>query len=133
MRTLLEALDLTCDELSVHFVSKREIAKLHELYFQDPTPTDTISFPLDSPGDAKLPCRHLGEVFVCPAVALEYAKKKNLNPYLETTLYLVHGILHLLGYDDMRPRDKQKMRQKEKICLRNLQKARAVLKSPTKK
>lgn len=113
VRKLLAHLKVQCDEIDIHFVTKRAIAKLHEEHFGDKAPTDTISFPLDK--------THLGIVFVCPAIAQEYAVKHNLDPYEETTLYLVHGILHLLGYDDLTPKERRKMRKKERECLRALE------------
>ena len=112
VRKLLAHLKVRCDEIDIHFVTKNAIAKLHEEHFDDPTPTDTISFPLDE--------THLGIVFVCPAVAKEYAAAHNLDPTAETTLYLIHGILHLLGYDDLTPKDRRRMEQKERACLRFL-------------
>jgi probable rRNA maturation factor len=57
---ILKELDVSCDEIAVHFVTAHSIAKLHKIYFDDPTPTDTISFPLDVPGSS--PNCHLGEV-----------------------------------------------------------------------
>ncbi len=72
---------------------------------------------------------HLGEVFVCPKTALEYVQKKGGNPYLETSLYLVHGILHLLGYDDLTPKERTKMRQQERSVLKMLKSKKALLNS----
>jgi probable rRNA maturation factor len=43
-----------------------------------------------------------------------------LDPYRETILYLVHGLLHLVGYNDLEPKDKAAMRRKEKSCMRKL-------------
>lgn len=108
----LDYLDCQCDEVSIYLVSTKAICKLHEEFFQDPSTTDCISFPLDK--------KHLGEIFVCPATAVAYAKKKKLNPYRETALYIVHGLLHLLGYDDLRAKDKRTMRKKEKSCMAHL-------------
>lgn len=103
----------SCDEVSVYFVKTAEISKLHADYFDDPSPTDCISFPLDDTQDSE-GYRHLGEVFVCPAVALSYATKKSLDPTQETLLYIIHGLLHLLGYDDQDPKAKRRMRRAEK-------------------
>ena len=86
-----------------------ELAKLHDQFFQDPTPTDCISFPLDQ--------QHLGEIFVCAKTAVEYATKRNLPPYEELSLYVIHGILHCLGFDDLEPSEKRIMRKKEKRCM----------------
>lgn len=112
VREIIHFEGFACDEVSVYLVSKRKIAKLHAVYFNDPTPTDCISFPLDS--------SFLGEVFVCPEVAVEYAKRHGLDPYQETTLYIIHGLLHLMGYDDIHSKDRQAMRRAERRHLKHL-------------
>lgn len=98
----------------IHFVTKAKIGALHRTYFDDPSPTDCISFPMDTPSKEAL----LGEVFVCPAVAVEYAKEHGLDPKNEVLLYVIHGLLHLLGYDDCDPKSRKEMRRQEKQCLR---------------
>lgn len=118
--------EVTCDEVIVHFVTKEEIASLHADFFDDPSVTDCISFPYDRTSNIKPDI--LGEIFVCPAVAKDFASKKNLNPLEETTLYLVHGLLHLLGFDDMKSEDKRKMRGEEKKLMRYLTIKNALLK-----
>ncbi len=115
---ILSFLQVEWEELSIYFVTKKKIAELHEQFFNDPTETDCISFPL---GD-----KHLGEIFVCPEVAIDYATKHNLDPSEETLLYLIHGILHLIGYDDLDPMKRREMRKMEKKCLKHL----AILKNP---
>ncbi|MBS0654637.1 MAG: rRNA maturation RNase YbeY [Verrucomicrobia bacterium] len=104
-----------CDELAIFFVSEKQICEMHGRYFNDPSPTDCISFPMcdeEEPGYS-----YLGDVFVCPETAMNYAEKHGIDPYRETTLYIVHGLLHLLGYDDMDPVSKRQMRRKEKKYL----------------
>ncbi len=110
---LLEHLHCPHDEVSVYFVTTKQICSLHEQFFNDPSPTDCISFPLDT--------HHLGEIFICPETALLYAKKHTLDPRKELTLYLVHGILHCLGFDDLTPKQKRTMRKKEKHCMQFLE------------
>jgi probable rRNA maturation factor len=110
--SILSLFKSTPEEVSIYFVSKKKISDLHAQFFQDPTPTDCISFPIDK--------EHLGEIFVCPKVAIEYAQKKNLNPHRELALYVVHGLLHLLGFDDLEPKQRRIMRKKEKICMNYL-------------
>ncbi|MDP1836669.1 MAG: rRNA maturation RNase YbeY [Chlamydiales bacterium] len=114
----------TCHEVSIHFVDTPTICQLHEDYFDDPTTTDCISFPID---DASSAFRVLGEVFVCPETAQDYAKAHHSDPYRETTLYVVHGLLHLLGYDDIEPEDEQVMRTAEAKHMEALQKNSLVL------
>jgi len=106
----------------IHFVDKARISELHKVFFNDPTPTDCISFPIDSPNEKSGAHHTLGEIFICPEVAIEYARPKNKDPYAEITLYLIHGILHLAGYDDLKVEDRKKMRAMEKRCMQYLKK-----------
>ncbi len=106
------------DEVAVYFVGTEEISRLHKEFFNDPTTTDCISFPLDQ--DQSLEYHNLGEIFICPKTAVDYALKNDGDVYLETTLYLVHGMLHLLGLDDIEEDDRQKMRAAEQRILEPL-------------
>lgn len=125
--SFLEWKQIQCDEVSIHFVTKKEISQLHDDYFQDPTPTDCISFPIDPPGDSHSGYTILGEVFVCPEVAEEYAKKNKGDPYRETTLYIIHGLLHLIGFDDIEEHDQTIMRAQEKSAMLYLEEKKEIL------
>ncbi len=81
-------------ELSVSFVEEAEIEDLHVRYMDEPGPTDVLSFPLDDVDEGGT--RLLGDVVIAPAVA---ARNNPSDPEAELRLLLVHGILHLLGYD----------------------------------
>jgi probable rRNA maturation factor len=85
-------------ELSVSFVDQGEIAGLHERFMDEPGPTDVLSFPLDDVDEAeeREGVRLLGDVIVAPT---EAARNNPGDPASELRLLLVHGILHLLGYD----------------------------------
>lgn len=100
------------DEASVSFVEIDEISALHKKFFNDPSPTDCISFPID--GKEEKGYRVLGDVFVCPEIAIRYTNECGGNPYKETTLYVVHGVLHLLGYNDIKEEERSLMRKAEK-------------------
>jgi len=115
-----------CDEVSIHFVETSKICDLHEEFFNDPTTTDCISFPIDEPNTPHY-CV-LGEVFVCPKTAIDYGTTHNLCPYEETTLYIVHGMLHLLGYDDLGDEEPE-MRNAEKVHMKNLKKHNLILRT----
>ncbi len=75
-------------ELSLSFVDEPEMADLHERYLGEAGPTDVLSFPLGEDG-------LLGDVVVCPAVAAG----NNPDRDAELRLLVVHGVLHLIGYD----------------------------------
>lgn len=103
--------------MSVNFVDVDTICSLHDEYFGDPSQTDCISFPLDGEEEEY---RVLGEIFVCPKTAIEYAKEHDGDPYEELLLYIIHGLLHLIGLDDIEPEDREEMRRREQKHLNNL-------------
>ena len=66
--------------------------------------TDVLTFDLGEAG---------GEIIICPQVACANAKAHRTSPSKEMVLYVIHGILHLAGFDDHRPRDILQMRRME--------------------
>jgi probable rRNA maturation factor len=81
-------------ELSVSFVDEAEMADLHVRYMDEAGSTDVLSFPLDEVDERGV--RLLGDVVIAPSVA---ARNNPADPEAEFRLLLVHGILHVLGYD----------------------------------
>lgn len=86
-------------EIAIHFVEQIEISALHQQYFDDPTPTDCISFPIS---DTSL---LMGDIFICPDIGVEYARDHQLDPHDEVLRYLVHALLHFLGFGDQTSSD----------------------------
>ncbi|MGL5626199.1 MAG: rRNA maturation RNase YbeY [Candidatus Rhabdochlamydia sp.] len=117
---LLEFLQIKTDEIQIQFVTEKRISQLHSLFFQDPTPTDCITFPIDSALDKPDGYHLLGEIFICPKVAKQYAEKNHINPFEELCRYVVHGILHLIGFEDEKPALRAQMKRKENMCLKHL-------------
>jgi len=109
------------DEISIYFVDIQAIKKLHIRFFNDSSSTDCISLPIDEPHQKS--CYHfLGEIFICTDVAIKNAKKFKTSIGEEIILYLVHSLLHLIGYDDIKEKDIQIIRKKEKEILTFLKK-----------
>jgi len=123
---LLEKAEISQAQITIHFVDQTKITTLHEEFFDDPTPTDCITFPIDPPTKD---CRVLGEVFVCPQIAKEYVKNHGGDLYEELTLYVVHGFLHLLGYEDFPEAQEKKMRQAETAWMETLKKKQLSIKT----
>lgn len=94
-------------EVSVFFVSPQRICQLHDDFLQDPTETDVITF-------------HHGEIFICPAVAEKQRQKENLSLHDEILTYIIHGFLHLCGWDDHSPRDYDRMRHRQTALLKQV-------------
>ncbi|MBA3728408.1 MAG: rRNA maturation RNase YbeY [Actinobacteria bacterium] len=82
-------------EVSLSFVLPEEMADLHLRYMDESGPTDVLSFPLTEDG-ALAEDGLLGDVVVCPA---EAARNRPEDVEAELRLLVVHGVLHLLGYD----------------------------------
>jgi probable rRNA maturation factor len=102
----LRAEGVAAGELSISFVSEEEIADLHVRYLGEEGPTDVLSFPQDEPGDrprgrgrASAGDRLLGDVVIAPAFAARAAAGPEDALERELRLLVVHGVLHLLGYD----------------------------------
>ncbi len=91
-------------ELSLSFVDDKEMEGLHVRYMDEPGPTDVLSFPMDDGQHDGV--RVLGDVVIAPAVA---ARNNPDDPAAELRLLLVHGILHLLGYDHETEDDRAEM------------------------
>lgn len=123
-------------ELSLFFVDEETIAVLNSEHMGKVGPTDVLSFPLDgvevmdaqgpgalTRGPARPHPDHddmptlLGDVLVCPAVALRQAPTHAGNLDDELALLVVHGVLHVLGYDHAIKSDAVKMREREVAIL----------------
>lgn len=78
--------------VEVNLVTSAVSARVHREFFQDPTPTDVMSF------------MH-GELIICPAVAAKQRHLENLSLSDELLTYIIHGLLHLCGWDDQTDQD----------------------------
>lgn len=96
--------------VSLLLTDDAEIARLHAKFLDDPTPTDVISFDLD--GQA--------EIVVSVETAKRTANSHGHSLRAEVALYVVHGLLHVCGFDDIAPRDRARMRAAERAVLQRL-------------
>lgn len=111
--------------LSLSWVSESEMAEINQAYVGHAGSTDVICFDYrqspDFPpetGDGKDDVEV--EIIICPAVAAREAARRGLPYSRELTLYLVHGLLHSAGQDDLKPELKRVMRRREAASLRRL-------------
>ena len=90
-------------ELSILLVDEPTMSAYHEKYMGEPGPTDVLSFPMDElrpPSDDDEPPEGLlGDIVLCPAVTSRQAAEHGRSAGAEAEYLLVHGLLHLLGYD----------------------------------
>ena len=105
-------------ELSIAFLTDKALARIHADFLEDPTTTDVITFE----GNATLGSG--GEICVSADTAAHYSTEHDHNFSEELTLYIIHGWLHLAGYDDLKPAKKRLMRAAEKRAMTLLTKAK---------
>ncbi|WOP17786.1 rRNA maturation RNase YbeY [Raineyella sp. LH-20] len=100
-------------ELSIVLVDEETMAAYHVKYMDLPGPTDVLSFPMDElripEPDEPEPEGLLGDIVLAPAVTARQAAENDRTPDQEAEYLLVHGILHLLGYDHATPEEHAEM------------------------
>jgi probable rRNA maturation factor len=103
-------------QLSLLIVDDAESARLHAEHFDQGDCTDVMSFP-DGGDDPESGRRLLGDLAVCWPVAQREALRRTRLAGDELLLYILHGLLHLLGYDDIDPVDRQEMWRRQSELL----------------
>ena len=98
------------------FVDRSTLSRLHSEFLGDPSETDVITFDLRGDGPSGGPAGQLGpdgEIYVSVDRARAVAEQRGVSVERELTLYVVHGALHLVGFDDHDPDDRGAMRAAE--------------------
>jgi probable rRNA maturation factor len=109
-----ELLELESFDLSILFVNESRMAQLNKTHLQHEGPTDIITF------DYCTPALLHGELVICPAVASRHAKQYRATLGQELARYIIHGVLHLRGFDDQTPAVRRKMKREENRLLQKL-------------
>lgn len=101
--------------VEVILVDDTRLTDLHARFLNDPTPTDVITFDLgeEEPGT-------VGEIYVSVDCARRVATQRGVRVERELALYLVHGALHLCGYDDHGDEERARMRAAESLVMATL-------------
>jgi len=94
----MRQLKLKSDRAAIAFVTDSEIARLNKTYRKKNKPTDVLSFPAQTTKRVNKN-KFLGDIAIAPAVARRYAQKNGRSLQTEICILILHGILHLLGYD----------------------------------
>lgn len=102
--------------LSVVFMDQNSHNQLHGEFLNDFRPTDVITFPADPEED------HVGEICVSVDMAMKQSRLRTISFKSELCLYLIHGWLHLVGYNDLEDIERQQMRMEEQNCLSRINK-----------
>ena len=133
VKALLEDLEIAKAELEINLVGALEITRLNEKFLHHKGPTDVIAFDYHTEGRAGSPLPAVkpgamgtsrltlhGEIFICMDEVVLQARKFGTGWQSEVIRYVIHGVLHLLGHDDLRAGARRKMKREENRSLRKL-------------
>src|SRR5262249_10886293 len=96
VRRVLEGESIKNAQISLAFVDNQTIQQLNNRYLKHDEPTDVLSFPLSDGNTSPLK----GELVIGAEIAIEQARTRGHDAHAELALYVIHGTLHLCGYDD---------------------------------
>jgi probable rRNA maturation factor len=103
-------------KITLAFVNSPHIQRLNKQFLDHDEPTDVLTFPYTEPGVKKPE----GEVVIGYEVAAENAADRGIPVEQELLLYVIHGCLHLCGYDDKTAKAAKEMRAKERAYLKKI-------------
>ena len=106
-------------ELCVSLVNDRDMRELNRQYRQIDTTTDVLCFPQKSEANPDL----LGDIVISYQTAVRHSRRLEITVEEELRLLMVHAVLHLLGFDHKKKKEREIMREKEKEVLNYLAKA----------
>jgi probable rRNA maturation factor len=115
-RKVLEGEGIKEAKISLAFVDNPTIHRINKQFLDHDEPTDVITFPLSGKGAKTLE----GELVIGVEIAQEQATDRGHSVLDELCLYVIHGLLHLCGYDDRKKEDAKEMRRMERHYLKEL-------------
>lgn len=123
---ILQYLKIRNSVLSIVFVSSQKIRALNKKFLNRTYATDVLAFDLGSNGSVrpkqarKIRREIIGDIVISTDAVKQNSRRFKTTEQHELVLYVIHGILHLLGYDDHQPKDIGRMRSKEQEILNHL-------------
>jgi probable rRNA maturation factor len=119
---ILAELEIEHCELEINLLGAKEMAALNETFLNHDGSTDVITFDYSEGKKLRSNVGISGEIFICVDDAIAQAKQFKTNWQTEIVRYIAHGILHLLGHDDLKPQLRRKMKHEENLLVRKLAK-----------
>lgn len=101
-------LNSECD-LDVLLVDEEEMTQLHIKWMDEPGPTDVLTFPMDELRPNSSEPGILGDIVLCPQVAIRQAESAKHSFTHEISILGIHGLLHIVGYDHDNKEDEKEM------------------------
>ncbi len=107
-------------EITIRVVNTREMTKLNSTYRKKTGPTNVLAFPFEMPDMLEDNRVILGDIVICSAVVNKEAKEQKKDPKAHWAHMVIHGTLHLLGYDHVKLKDAKVMEAEEIRILQTL-------------
>ncbi len=107
-------------ELTIRITNIKEITELNTTYRHKTGPTNVLSFPFDTPKELDLEIPLLGDIVICAEIVNQEAKLQGKTPEAHWAHMVIHGTLHLLGYDHEKEMDAKVMEAQEIQILQTL-------------
>lgn len=119
---LFSELKIARPELGISLVGAREMTLVNETFLQHEGSTDVITFDHQDPepGTRNQELSLHGELFICVDEAILQAREFKTDWQSEVVRYVIHGVLHLIGYDDLKPELRRPMKREENRLVKNL-------------
>ena len=108
-RKIIEAMNFEPESVQIIFTDDPTLRAMHEQFLNDPTETDVITFDLGEEGSVE------GEIYISIDRARAQAKEYGVSPEEEVLRLIVHGLLHLQGYDDLEEEARKEMKEQENL------------------
>lgn len=109
---------VTSNEVNIRLVSKRESAELNSIYRCKKGPTNILAFPFEPPPE--IFSAFLGDLVICAALVNQQAKQQAKTRLAHWAHLIIHGCLHLIGYDHIHATEARKMERLEIQLLKEL-------------
>jgi len=103
-------------EISIVLLGEKRMRRINREYRGEDRPTDVLSFAF-SEGKSKFPAQLLGEIIICPMVVKKRARERGELFQKGLVRTLIHGFLHILGYNHEKEEDFLKMKKKEEYYI----------------
>jgi rRNA maturation RNase YbeY len=119
---LADMLKISQANLAIHLVAARDMTRLNETFLHHAGSTDVITFDYVETATSSTQRGESvqGEIFICVDEAVAQARRYRTTWQSELVRYTIHGILHLLGFDDCQPAARRRMKRAESRLLREL-------------
>lgn len=111
---LIKQLNISINSLEINFINSKEIKRLNKKHLSHDHSTDILTF-----GYSDTKEEIDGEIFISIDDAKENSKTFNVSLQNELFRLVIHGILHLIGYDDIKEADRKEMKYSENLLLNN--------------